>query len=83
MLSDVANNPPEQVVFLIIGKCTLQSSCALPVQVLLSAVPVGYINVSSPFIQMLNPLFHSSEQFPKTILVCLQYVCNPQFAQSH
>lgn len=80
MPSDVANNPPEQVVFLIIGNCTLPPSCAFPVQVLLFVVPMSYMNVSSPFIQMLNLSFHSSGQFPKTILVCLQYVNNQQFA---
>lgn len=82
MPSDVANNPAEEMVLLIVGKCTLQPSCALPRQLLLSAVPVGYVYVSSPFIQMLNLLFHSSEQSPKTMLVCLQYVSNQQFAQS-
>lgn len=52
--SDAADSSPEQMVLLITGKCTLQPSCALPVQLLLSAIPVGYICDSCAFLQMLG-----------------------------
>lgn len=81
MSSDAANSSPERMLLFIIGKCTLQPSRALPVQLLLSAVPVGYIFDSSPFLQMLSWLYCSSEQSPETILVWLQYGSNQQFAQ--
>lgn len=61
MSPDAANSFPEQMVLLILGKCTLDPSRALPVQLLLCTVPVGYIHDSSPFLQMLIWLFRSSE----------------------